>query len=544
MASTIQVFTEFSRALKSTVTRQANWGILLAILAVIASTLFVAYMSAGEFSIRAIGEAQRKNHALWVLNTMPLIFGLWGQYVGSLLSFEAGAMVVDQTSKLRTQTEALEVQVLHGSTYDLLTDLPNRTLFHDRVEQAINNAKRNQEIMALLVMDMDDFKEVNNTLGHFSGDILLKQLASRLRASVWEIDTVARLGADEFAVLLPEIKQKDDAIHVARKLCQAMEREFIIGDINLNMLMSIGIVFFPEHGDDVDSLLQKAEVALYLAKQTKGFSIEVYSPERDQHSTRRLTLLGELRQAIEHGDLILHYQPKIDISSRRIVAVESLVRWQHPQYGMLPPDEFISLAERTGLIRPLTYWVIGEALKQCAEWQTHGFSIDVAVNVPVSVLLDSTFSERLETLLKQHHLTAGRLVVEITESSLMEDQEYALQLLSHLSRIGVRISIDDFGTGYSSLAYLRRLPVSEIKIDQSFVMGMLENENDAVIVRATIGLAHNLGMTVIAEGVAEAAILKKLTIWGCNLAQGHYISPPVDGKAIAHLLGNSEWRIR
>lgn len=541
MASTIHIFTEFSRALRSTVTQQANWGILLAILAVMASTLFVAYMSAGELTIRAIGEAQRENYALWVLDLMPLTFGLWGQYVGSLLSFEAGALVVDQTSKLRTQTEALEVQVLHGSTYDRLTDLPNRMLFHDRVEQAINSAKRNQEIMALLVLDMDDFKEINNTLGHFSGDMLLKQVASRLRASVREIDTVARLGADEFAILLSEIKHKDDALHVAHKLFQTMEREFILGGMNLNMLMSIGIVYFPEHGDDVDSLQQKAEVALYLAKQTKGFSIEVYSPEQDQHSTRRLSLLGELRNAIENGGLLLHYQPKVDISSHRIVAVESLVRWQHPEHGMLPPDEFISLAERTGLIRPLTYWVLAEALKQCAAWQTHGFSIDVAVNVPVSVLLDTTFSGKLEALLKQHHLAAKRLVVEITESSLMEDQEYALQLLSHLSNIGVRISIDDFGTGYSSLAYLRRLPVSEIKIDQSFVMGMLGNDNDAVIVRATIGLAHNLGMTVIAEGVAEGAILKKLAIWGCDLAQGHHISPPVDGKAIGQLLGNSEW---
>jgi diguanylate cyclase (GGDEF)-like protein len=541
MASTIHIFTEFSRALRSTVTRQANWGILLAILAVMASTLFVAYMSAGELTIRAIGEAQRENYALWVLDLMPLTFGLWGQYVGSLLSFEAGALVVDQTSKLRTQTEALEVQVLHGSTYDRLTDLPNRMLFHDRVEQAINGAKRNQEIMALLVLDMDDFKEINNTLGHFSGDMLLKQVASRLRASVREIDTVARLGADEFSILLSEIKHKDDALHVAQKLCQSMEREFVLGGINLNMLMSIGIVYFPEHGDDVDSLQQKAEVALYLAKQTKGFSIEVYSPEQDQHSTRRLSLLGELRNAIDSGGLLLHYQPKVDISSHRIVAVESLVRWQHPEHGMLPPDEFISLAERTGLIRPLTYWVLAEALKQCAAWQTHGFSIDVAVNVPVSVLLDTTFSGKLEALLKQHHLAARRLVVEITESSLMEDQEYALQLLSHLSNIGVRISIDDFGTGYSSLAYLRRLPVSEIKIDQSFVMGMLENDNDAVIVRATIGLAHNLGMTVIAEGVAQGAILKKLAIWGCDLAQGHHISPPVDGKAIGQLLGNSEW---
>lgn len=541
MASTIHIFTEFSRALRSTVTRQANWGIFLAMLTVILATLFVAYKSSGEVTMRTIGEAQTNNYALWLLDLMPLIFGLWGQYIGSLLAFEAGAMVVDQTSKLRSQTEALEVQVLHGSTYDKLTDMPNRMLFHDRVEQAINNAKRNQEIMAILVVDIDDFKEVNNTLGHFSGDLLLKQFASRLRASVRETDTVARLGADEFAVLLSEIKHKDDALHIAQKLCQAVARQFILGGINLDMLVSIGVVFFPEHGDDVDVLQQKAEVALYVAKQTKGFSIVVYSPEQDQHSTRRLTLLGELRSAIEGEGLLLHYQPKVDIGSHHIVAVEALVRWQHPQYGMLPPDEFISLAERTGLIRPLTYWVVAEALRQCAEWQKRGFSIDVAVNVPVSVLLDSAFPDRLEALLKQHHLAAKRLVVEITESSLMEDQEYALQLLGHLANIGIRISIDDFGTGYSSLAYLRRLPVSEIKIDQSFVMGMLGNENDAVIVRATIGLAHNLGMTVIAEGVAEAGILKKLTMWGCNLAQGHYISPPVDGTGITRLLGNSEW---
>ncbi len=544
MASTVNIFTEFSKALRSTVTKQANWGILLAMLTVIAATLFVAFMSAGEISSRSIAAAQRHNYALWVLDLMPIIFALWGQYLGSLLAFEAGAMVVDQTSKLRSQTEALEMEVLHGSTYDRLTDLPNRMLFHDRVELAISNAKRNQELMALLVLDLDEFKEVNSTLGHFSGDMLLKQFAARIRATVRETDTVARLSGDEFAVLLSEIKHRDDAYHVARKLCQAVEREFVLGGINLNMLMSVGIVFFPEHGDDVDSLQQKAEVALYMAKQTSGFSIEIYAPDQDQRSTRRLTLLGELRDAIENGGLLLNYQPKVDISSHRIIAVESLVRWQHPEHGLLPPDEFISLAERTGLIRPLTYWVLEEALKQCAEWQNRGFKIDVAVNVPVSVLLDSAFPDRLEALLKERHMAARRLVVEITESSLMEDQEYALQLLSHISSMGIRISIDDFGTGYSSLAYLRRLPVSEIKIDQSFVMGMLENENDEVIVRATIGLAHNLGMSVIAEGVAEAAILKKLAIWGCDLAQGHYISPPVEAKQISSLMGNSEWGAR
>jgi EAL domain-containing protein (putative c-di-GMP-specific phosphodiesterase class I) len=251
--------------------------------------------------------------------------------------------------------------------------------------------------------------------------------------------------------------------------------------------------------------------------------------------------MGDLRRAIEGGELLLYYQPKVDIATRRIVAVESLVRWEHPEYGMLPPGDFISLAERTGLIRPLTYWVIDEALRQCARWQAIGYTIDVAVNVPVSVLLDKALPENIAQQLKRYNLPAKRLVVEITESSLMEDQEYALQLLNHLASLGVRISIDDFGTGYSSLAYLRRLPVSEIKVDQSFVMSMLENENDKVIVRATIGLGHNLGMSVIAEGVSEREIFRQLGILGCDLAQGYYISKPIPGAELGHLLGNSEW---
>jgi len=544
MTSTVQIFSEFSRLLKSTVNRQANTGILVALIVVIVTTFLVAYYNHGEISITALGDIQRSNIALWVLDVMPVIFGLWGQYVGSLLAFEAGALVVDQTSKLRNQAEALEVQVLHGSTYDRLTDLPNRVLFHDRLEQALANARRSQENLAVLVLDLDNFKEINNTLGHFSGDLLLKQMSSRLRSTVRDTDTVARLGGDEYAIMLTDLPDKSDALRVADKLCKAIEQRFVLGGINVNMQTSMGIVYFPEHGDDVDSLLQKADVALYIAKQIKGFSVEVYSPEHDKHSTRQLTLMGDLRHAIENGELLLHYQPKVDISSHRIVAVESLVRWEHPEYGLLPPGDFISLAERSGLIRPMTYWVIEEALSQCARWQASGFAIDVAVNVPASVLLDKALPESINRLLDTYKLKAKRLVVEITESSLMEEQEYAMQLLNHLSSLGVRISIDDFGTGYSSLAYLRRLPISEIKIDQSFVMTMLENDNDNVIVRATIGLAHNLGMGVIAEGVAEKDIYRQLGIMGCDLAQGYYISPPISGKELSHLLGNSEWGLR
>jgi diguanylate cyclase (GGDEF)-like protein len=541
MSDTPQLFSEFTRLLKATVTKQANYGILVALVVVIFSTVFVAYMNNGKVTFIALGEAQRSNFALWVLDVMPVVFALWGQYAGSLIAYEAGALVVDQTNLLRRQTEVLEVQVKHDSSHDHLTDLPNRTLFHHMVEKALDKARANQEILAVLLLDLDDFKEVNKTLGHFSGDMVLKQLAVRLRTTVRDTDTVAHLGGDDFAVLLSGVKQPEDIDQIAQKLCQTVESKFALGGINLNLQMSIGIVHFPNHGDDVDSLLQKAEVALYLAKQHKGCSVETYSPELDTHSPRKLTLMSDLHHAINHSELLLHYQPKVDLASHRVVAFEALVRWQHPQHGLLPPMEFIPAAERTGLIVPMTYWIADQAMAQCARWQGANSDIDVAVNVPVSVLLDHELPKRLTALLHKHGLAPRRLVVEITESSLMEDLESGLRQLTHLSSLGMRISIDDFGTGYSSLAYLRRLPISEIKIDQSFVMGMLESDNDAVIVHATIGLAHNLGKTVIAEGVADAGILKRLTALGCDLAQGHHISPPVDGKQAGYFLSHSEW---
>lgn len=541
MADTKQLFTEFSRLLKSTVNRQANYGILVALLLAILSTLVVAYLDSGELSLIALGEAQRSNVALWVLDVMPVVFALWGQYTGTLIAYEAGALVVDQTNLLRRQAEVIEVQAQHDSSHDHLTDLPNRTLFHELVERALHNARHNQETLAILLLDLDDFKEVNKTLGHFSGDLVLKQLAARLRTAVRDRDTVAHLGGDDFAVLLTGFKLFEDTEQIAHKLCQTVESKFVLGGINLNLLMSIGIVHFPQHGDDVDTLLQKAEVALYQAKQRKGCSVETYSAEQDTHSPRKLTLMSDLHHAIHHSQLLLHYQPKVDLASHRVVAFEALVRWQHPQHGLVPPLEFIPAAERTGLIVPMTYWIADQALAQCAKWQAGNLDIDVAINVPVSVLLDHELPLRLQALLHKHGLAAKCLVVEITESTLMEDMEYALRQLTELSSLGIRISIDDFGTGYSSLAYLRRLPVSEIKIDQSFVMGMLENDNDAVIVHATIGLAHNLGKIVIAEGVADAAILSRLAGLGCDLAQGHHISPPIDSKQSGYFLRHSEW---
>jgi len=500
-------------------------------------------MMSGGLSIEDMIIAQQSNAALWVLDMMPVLFALWGQYAGSMMSFEAGAMVVDQTRDLRTQTESLEIQLAHDVTHDHLTDLPNRVLFHDRVEQAIETARRDKGQLAVLAVNLDSFKSVNEALGHFSGDLLLKQAAGRLSGVVRIPDTVARLGGDEFAMLLPQIHGREDANLVAAKVIEVLKPSYLLGGVEVEMLASIGIAMFPDHSFDAESLLQKLDVALYTAKQISGFSVMMYAPEQDKTTPERLTLLGELRKAIEGGDLEVYYQPKVEIEQRRIVAVEALVRWNHPQRGMLPPEEFVHLAERTGLIKPLTLYVLNEAVRQCAVWQQAEFSIDVAVNISAKVLLDPELPELVVGALERSELEAKHLVIEITESSIMEDQVRALDNVTKLAELGIRISIDDFGTGYSSLAYLRRLPVDEIKIDQSFVMSMLDNENDAVIVCATVGLAHNLGMTVIAEGVENAAIWQRLAEMGCDLAQGHHISPPVPGEVLTQLLTAPPWAL-
>lgn len=541
--STTQTLTGTARLLKARANRYALIGVLIALLCIAFASLLAAYMGSGSITLETVALAQRSNHALWVLDTMPLVFALWGQYAGSILAYEAGAAVVDQTSELRAQAEAAERRMTYEATHDALTGLPNRTLLHDRLQQGIGAARRSDEILAVLIMDLDHFKEINDTLGHCNGDLLLKQIAARLKDALRTPNTVARLGGDEFAFLLPKIHHADSAELAARTLLKALEPPCAVGGLNLEVRASVGIATFPEHGIDADTLLQRAEVAMYAAKHTKSGCAR-YSAQHDQYSPRRLLLMGELRQAIENGDLLLHYQPKVEMSSGELTEVEALVRWRHPQHGLMPPDEFIPLAERTGLIHPLTHWVLDEALRQCAHWARAGHDIGVCVNLSARVLLDPQIPDAFAGLLAAHRVGASHLVLEITESAIMSDRERALEILTRLHRLGVRLSIDDFGTGYSSLAYLKRLPVEELKVDQSFVTDMLEDENDAVIVRATIDLAHNLGLRVIAEGVRNRPLWERLRSLGCDAAQGEYIGNPRAAEELIAGLHAQPWQLR
>jgi diguanylate cyclase (GGDEF)-like protein len=437
-------------------------------------------------------------------------------------------IVAGASRTLRHQAEVNEHQALH----DALTNLPNRTLFHDRVGQALASARREHLPVAVMIMDLDRFKEVNDTLGHASGDELLQQAGVRLRGALRESDTVARLGGDEFGVLLPRVVDSAAAVSVARKLRKALEEPFTIHGLALQIEASVGIALYPEHGDDVHSLLQRADVAMYVAKDQPG-GCEIYAKERDDYSPDRLTMLTELRRAIDQGELILHYQPKADLRTSHVHGVEALVRWSHPVRGLVPPDEFIPLAQKTGVIVPLTFFVLNEALRQCRTWQLEGLDLCVGVNLSARNLLDVHLPDTVGELLTRWEVPPSLLELEITESTILADPIRAMHVLSRLSGMGVRLAIDDFGTGYSSLAYLKRLPVDELKIDKSFVQGMEEDENDAVIVRSTIDLGRNLGLRVVAEGVETAEAWRRLAALGCDIAQGYYLSRPVPAGELA-----------
>ncbi len=527
-----------ARLLKAKVNKYAYLGVAISIIAIIVATSLSGYFEHGELSLKAFARAQKTNTVLWFLDGMPFLFSLWGQHVGTMMAYEAGALVMDQTHEFRSQTAALEHQVTHDATHDSLTDLPNRILFHDRAEQAIYSAKRENRNLAILLLDLDRFKEINDTMGHFNGDRILKQVAMRLNGVTRESDTLARLGGDEFAILFPKITEENDIHIVAEKIHNALLSPFVIEGLTLDVQASLGAVLFPQHGEDVDTLLQRADVAMYVAKNdNKGFV--VYSPQMDQYSPHRLTLMSELRQAIEQDDLLLHYQPKVNANTGSIVGVEVLIRWLHKNHGMIAPDEFISLAERTGLIKQLTRWVLKHAMQQAVLWQSSGFNIGVAVNLSTKNLLDPEFPDVIAGLLASYDLPPKYLMLEITETSMMVEPEMALEVLSRIAKMGVRISVDDFGTGFSSLAYLKKLPVNEIKIDKSFVIDMLENENDAVIVHTTIELAHNLGLVAVAEGVENEQTLLKLKSLGCDVLQGYHICKPLPAKDLILRLESS-----
>jgi diguanylate cyclase (GGDEF)-like protein len=476
-------------------------------------------------SFAAVPSTEDNANRWVVVVSAPTIGGSWWTSLGPApiaMSLAALALLVFAALNLRASHRRLRA----ASLTDELTGLPNRRLLSDRLDRALSFGARRGFSSAVLLIDLDRFKEVNDTLGHDYGDELLRAVSVRLASAFRNEDTVARLGGDEFAVLLPEVADQETAVRQAERCLALLREPFVVRGFTLGVDASIGVVLSPHHGRAAHELLRAADVAMYEAK-AGHLGVLVYDRSLDGHSPGRLALLGELRRALQEDQLVLHYQPKVDVAVGRVTGAEALVRWQHPERGLLLPGDFLPVAEGSGLILPLTMWTLEAAVAQARTWLDDGHGVQVAVNLSPRCLLEPGLPSQVRRLLDQHGLPSRLLRLELTESTVMADPDRAFAVVSQLRDLGVAISIDDFGTGYSSMSHLKQLPVDELKIDRSFVADMLADGNDAVLVRSSIDLGHNLGMAVVAEGVEDEETLLALGALGCDVVQGYHLARPM-----------------
>ncbi|TNF33037.1 MAG: bifunctional diguanylate cyclase/phosphodiesterase [Gammaproteobacteria bacterium] len=459
-----------------------------------------------------------------VLALRSKAFGMEGPQFHKNHSLETHLLIEafqEMDQQVNNREKALEHQALH----DALTTLPNRVMLNEHLEYHLSAARRNQKNLTLFVLDLDRFKDVNDSLGHQTGDLLLIEVARRLNSCVREIDTVARLGGDEFAVILPNTKKHQSEV-IAEKIGKSLTGAFTIDSQTIHVGVSIGIASYPDDGLDGQTLLQHADIAMYSAKQNR-VEFSHYDAREDQFSLNRIALINDLHTALQNKQLQLHFQPQIDLINGNVVGAEALLRWEHQEFGYIRAEKIIELAEHSGIINDLTTWIIEHAVLQCKQWHNLGHSLSVSVNLSIQNLLYQSLCNEVEHFLNKCALESRFLILEITENSMMANPGRSIEVLKYLHNMGVRLSIDDFGTGFSSLSYLKQLPVQEVKIDKSFVMDMEHDINDATIVQSIIDLGHNLGMKVVAEGVENENNYRALKKLNCDLAQGYLIEKPM-----------------
>lgn len=515
-----------SRILRSRVTRTAYFGLAIAIAAMLLATAANAFLQEGRVTPGAMWAAQLAHPTLWFLDGMPFVFLVWGQYVGLVVATEASAMVLDETEILRGDNARLEAEARHSHRIDPLTGLVNRSHFIATLEAAIESAHLGRKQVGLIVVDLNGFSEINQRYGTVNGDRLLVAMARRLHRAVPETASVGRLNADRFAIALDTVTSPADLRSVADRIRTAIEPPCSLESLSLRLAASAGGACYPDNAMEAYDLLDAADRARQEAKVSGG-SFSMACSAREMQGLAMHSLSAELKRAIDEDELLLHLQPMMNASTGTIDGAEVLVRWAHPRRGMIMPGDFIPRAERSGLMHELTLWILRRAITHAAALRKLGRDLDISVNISARSLLRSDFPTVLESLLAFRGLPGAALTLELTEDTLMSDKARTLEIVEQLAALGVQISIDDFGTGYSQLAYLKQLPVAEIKIDRSFVADMLDSETDLSIVSATIGLAHALNLRAVGEGVESTAQLDRLRSLGCDLVQGFYIGRPM-----------------
>lgn len=523
---------------QSNICSTSLYGLGIGLASVFIASSIIGFQLTGSLSLYGMSMAHDGHIGLRFLYLMPFVLAFWGQYSSKRMATQAGKLIKHKVDEFQRIKSSWKIKSHHDVTHDPMTGLSNRLAFYNQLKESITLSNRSGEKLVLLSIDLDNFKDINSNYGHNCGDELLTCVAARLKNLLPDSDWISRTGGDEFSIL-SRTGCRDVALDIAERIIQSFDSPFTLDDKRVAIRGSIGIAL-NGHNETADELMQKAEVAMHAAKQdSRGYVM--YSSDLKADNRRQLALLADLKQAIEEEKLSLYYQPKIDIKSKSICAVEALIRWQHDELGFISPEEFIPLAEHNRLITPITRWVIQTGMHKMRKWIDQGLEIDMCLNISTRDLEEPDLPGEIGQMLCELNLNPAQFTLEITENSIMNDPQQSLNVIRELSELGLQISIDDFGTGYSSLTYLSQLSANELKIDRSFVMGMNEREQDATIVKATIDLAHNLNMHVTAEGIEDDACLHRLDYWGCDVGQGYYFSPPLTEFELDKWLQESGW---